>query len=684
MTKDEALQPIDVYYRVGDRCWIHITTSSPQSSQSIKQFQLLHEKIGGCLSMTGEEILKVSPEISVAPKKAYIVYQKESITAIQASPRTSLGLWQTKSYDTLIYRAELETERYRRKKWQSFLDEIYNDSTNTEQVLVAGMSHTLCDHYSLWFYNEQAQIFHLHSSSFETEATSIEFEEKNNALSDFIRSKKIWEFSSPKGGAINSQALRQMKSINRFKIDVGFPAILSYYSAIENYQFNQRAKKIIPEILQSKLHEEIFPTYVKKSLRLKDITSQYKLGRFDEFLEDVLHQVTKDLGWEAASIFLEDKEKQSLTLRALVSSGQQQESKPISAEYPINCNSLTSMVFRENRPATIYDINTHQNNSHIFNEKTLSSPRNWVGVPIGRSQQQPIGVLRTKNRIERNRPIDPNVLDIKLLEAISSNIAYLYDLNSLYEKRRRDTQESLQEIEKENKNLNEFIKTFRHELKSPLTILTQASNTIQRRLIKEGLISKEQLLPRKLQLALDDLDSVGSRLALVTNYLTFDAHELVREIKRSKVYNEIVAPVTTFASGYAKDKGTYLNVSLDSLARYNAICDPGSVGMAFHMILDNAIKYSDEGAPIQISGNITNEFIGIRISSNSIEIREDEAQNIFDKYFRGEEARNQKIEGSGIGLYLARQILVLNGGDILLVKRSNPVTFEIRLKSLNA
>lgn len=673
---------MEVFYRIGGNCWIHTTKPNNQTSESIKQFNPLHNKLGKCIELSGQQLQSAAPSLPIDFKKTYAVYQTDSIAALEPVTRNTLGIWPAKVNSQLQLQAELITEKYRRQKWQSFLDAIYNGST-TEQVLLAGMNHTLCDHYSLWLYNEQAEKFHLHSSSFKSDRSSIDLNDRTNSLTKFIDSGKAWEFLNPSFGNINYEALKGMKSINRFKIDVGFPAVLSYYSAIENYSFSNKARKLIPEILQSKLHEEIFPQYVKKSLKLKDITSHYELGKFREFLDDVLLQVTRDLGWEAASVFLYDGERKSLTLRAIASNSQAGNLPQTLPEYPIGCTSLTSTVFTENRPSTIYDVTNHKQNSHRYDEPTKSLPRNWVGIPIGRAHQQPIGVLRTKNRTENSCLVDPNVLDIKLLEAIASNIAYLHDLNSLYEQRRINIQESLNDVSEENRNLNEFIKTFRHELKSPLTILTQASNTIRIKLVQENLIPKAAPLPRKLQLALDDLDAVGSRLALVTNYLTFDAHELVRDIARSRVYKEIVAPVTTFAAGYAKARGRHLDTSVDTLARYSAICDPGAAAMAFHMILDNAIKYSDEESVIHIYGNIKNEYIGIRVASNSLTIREDEAQSIFEKYFRGEEARSQKIEGSGIGLFLARQIMILNGGDIVLVKRSNPVTFEIRLKSLN-
>ena len=53
---------------------------------------------------------------------------------------------------------------------------------------------------------------------------------------------------------------------------------------------------------------------------------------------------------------------------------------------------------------------------------------------------------------------------------------------------------------------------------------------------------------------------------------------------------------------------------------------------------------------------------------------------IFKKFSRGHHAKVQKTEGSGIGLYLGKQIMQLNNGSLKLTKLSNPTTFEIEFK----
>ena len=139
----------------------------------------------------------------------------------------------------------------------------------------------------------------------------------------------------------------------------------------------------------------------------------------------------------------------------------------------------------------------------------------------------------------------------------------------------------------------------------------------------------------------------------------------------------------TFSTPYAQKRNRTVEVRRETLTGYSAFCDKDAASMVFHMILDNAIKYSDKDSKIIVTGNYTTQYFGIRITSSGTAIEEDERENIFLKYFRGREARDQKIEGSGIGLYLASEIMRLNDGAVVLLDVSPSVTFEVRLPSLN-
>ena len=98
-----------------------------------------------------------------------------------------------------------------------------------------------------------------------------------------------------------------------------------------------------------------------------------------------------------------------------------------------------------------------------------------------------------------------------------------------------------------------------------------------------------------------------------------------------------------------------------------AIFDPRWAGEALGNLVDNAIKYTPPGGRVQVSAEESPLFTKITVSDTGPGIAEDEHAKVFDRFYRG---RSAGVEGVGIGLFLARQIVSAQGGYIRL--RSRP------------
>ena len=84
-------------------------------------------------------------------------------------------------------------------------------------------------------------------------------------------------------------------------------------------------------------------------------------------------------------------------------------------------------------------------------------------------------------------------------------------------------------------------------------------------------------------------------------------------------------------------------------------------------ILDNAVKYSPEGAEVKIEAIPYDSFLCIAVKDQGPGIREAEQGLIFRRFYRSPEAG--KLPGFGIGLYLAREILSRQGGYIKVTSK---------------
>ncbi|MCC6428355.1 MAG: PAS domain-containing protein [Phycisphaerales bacterium] len=92
--------------------------------------------------------------------------------------------------------------------------------------------------------------------------------------------------------------------------------------------------------------------------------------------------------------------------------------------------------------------------------------------------------------------------------------------------------------------------------------------------------------------------------------------------------------------------------------------DRDKIAMALHNLLGNAIKYTPAGGDVRVIVTEENAQLVIMVKDNGIGIKTEEAELIFEKFYRAKDKRITGITGSGLGLAIARQVVRLHGGDI--------------------
>ena len=98
-----------------------------------------------------------------------------------------------------------------------------------------------------------------------------------------------------------------------------------------------------------------------------------------------------------------------------------------------------------------------------------------------------------------------------------------------------------------------------------------------------------------------------------------------------------------------------------------AVYDKKWTGEAIYNILDNAIKYSNEGSRIHIQVKEYELFVCMEIRDEGMGIEEEEIPLVFQRFYRGRKVKDE--EGVGIGLYLTRQIIEGQKGYIKICSK---------------
>jgi len=193
-----------------------------------------------------------------------------------------------------------------------------------------------------------------------------------------------------------------------------------------------------------------------------------------------------------------------------------------------------------------------------------------------------------------------------------------------------------------------------HEFKTPLTSVKAATTTLLSRPLherdREFLTIIDEEADRMTSLVSDAIEL--ARIGSVTVTLHREALP-VREIVRSAL-----------AQLRASLEGRSLRVDIaDDLP--SVYVDKRLGELALRQILNNALKYSPPGSPVQVSAELPagEKSILLRVGNEGPGIPKAEQRLIFEKFYRGSEAR-ARIAGTGMGLNISREITQAHGGRI--------------------
>lgn len=102
-----------------------------------------------------------------------------------------------------------------------------------------------------------------------------------------------------------------------------------------------------------------------------------------------------------------------------------------------------------------------------------------------------------------------------------------------------------------------------------------------------------------------------------------------------------------------------------------AYFDYDSVHVCVYHLVDNAAKYIKPGCDFSVSTSVREGFVDIFFEMESFIIEDSEVDKVFEEGYSGKKAVQRQLQGSGVGLFLARQMAKLNGGGLSLLKGIN-------------
>jgi signal transduction histidine kinase len=246
-----------------------------------------------------------------------------------------------------------------------------------------------------------------------------------------------------------------------------------------------------------------------------------------------------------------------------------------------------------------------------------------------------------------------NVLSVQEVKDINTHLQQRIDAATA-ELRRSNTQ-----LRHLDKTKDEFLSMASHQLRTPLTSVkgylsmvlegdAGKVNAMQKQLLSEAFTSSERMVH-----LIHDFLNV-SRLQTGKFMLELHPYDIAKLIDEEVVSLQRVAEVRHMKLEFINGVGE-LVLSIDE----------NKIRQVVMNFIDNALFYSHDNSVITVELLTKDDVVELRVKDTGIGVPKGEQSQLFTKFYRASNARRQRPDGTGVGIFLAKKVVTEHGGDIL-------------------
>lgn len=216
------------------------------------------------------------------------------------------------------------------------------------------------------------------------------------------------------------------------------------------------------------------------------------------------------------------------------------------------------------------------------------------------------------------------------------------------------------------KNQKEFIADASHELKTPIAIIMASADEIG-----ETKTNKQYLQNIK-----DETEKMNQ---LVTNLLTLskldsNVETLFEVIDISKIINKNSLKFESIAF----ENKVKIKTNIEDNILFN--CNNLEINQLVSILLDNAIEHSYENSTIEVNLSSDKKNIYLEVINKGDVISDKDIEKIFDRFYRSDKSRNRNTNHYGLGLSIAKNIVIKHNGTINVTSKDDKTCFKIIFK----
>lgn len=315
--------------------------------------------------------------------------------------------------------------------------------------------------------------------------------------------------------------------------------------------------------------------------------------------------------------------------------------------------------------------------------RLLTSHQIAIAIPL-RGPDQIVGyIMLGEHRSGTYTKRDYNLLvttSNELVVAIQNALSLqeVKELNATLQQRIDVATKELRSSNAQLKHLDEvkdeFISMASHQLRTPLTSVKGYIS-----MVLDGDAGK--VTPQQQKLLSEAFNSSERMVHLIADFLNVSRLQTGRFAIEKAVIDlkKVVAREVENLEGMASSRG--MKLKFESKSKEVIVrADESKLREVIMNYIDNAIYYSQTGTTITVSLDIVGEACELRVKDTGIGVPKDEQSRLFNKFFRATNARKQRPDGTGVGLYLARRVITGHGGTIIFESTEGKgSTFGFRL-----
>lgn len=203
----------------------------------------------------------------------------------------------------------------------------------------------------------------------------------------------------------------------------------------------------------------------------------------------------------------------------------------------------------------------------------------------------------------------------------------------------------------------DFIAFAAHELRGPITVIRGYLDVLNDELEPQIDNSQQELMKRLIVSA----NRLSSYVNNILNASRYDRRHLkvhLREDSIAEIYDTISDDMQLRASSQNRMLSVHFPEDLPTVA-----ADAASISEVLSNLIDNAVKYSNEGGAVNVTARAEGDFVKILVEDHGIGMPGSVVSNLFHKFYRSHRSR-ETVAGTGIGLYICKAIVESHGGKV--------------------